>query len=250
MINPSRIRTSSELTGALVGTLLGDSYINNGNNYVCEQTSEQLILYKKSILEQIAEKEINLHTRTRKPAIVHNNSKVSVFKRTFSITARHAIFRKLREELYKSGDKQVSMSVLNKLTDEGLALWIMDDGTMSYSASNHTKYLRICTDSFDDFSINQIQQFFSERYNVETKVYMHNSGNGSTSKPRIQFNAHNAQKIISIVYKYTLPEFYYKLDLHYAEKTIKSKRCSNEYREAVSYMLQHSSSSNIEENIV
>ena len=172
---------------------------------------------------------------------MHTNQTGSIFKPTYAIKVRHALFRKLREELYISGTKQVTMSTLSKLTDEGLALWIMDDGTLWFNPKNHTKYLRLCTDSFDDFSINQIQQFFSERYNTPTKVFLHNSGNGSSKKPRIQFNAASAQIIISKVYPYMLPEFYYKLDLHYAESTIKSKRCSDDYRNAVKYMLQHSS---------
>lgn len=250
MLNPNRERTSKELEGAFIGTLLGDSYINNGNMFSCEQTSKNLIEYKRILLEQLTGRNINISVRQRKPAVVHNNKAESIFKPTYSTRARYELFKKLQKQFYISGTKQVSMSILNKLTDEGLALWLMDDGTMYYSPSNHTKYLRICTDSFDSFSINQIQQFFSERYNISSKVYMHNSGNNSVKKPRIQFNAANAQKIISIVYKFTLPEFYYKLDLHYAEKTLKSKRCLPEYVNAVSYMSQHSSPIDIGEDIV
>lgn len=250
MLNPNRERTSKELEGAFIGTLLGDSYISNGNMFACEQTSENLIEYKKILLEQLTGKNINTSVRQRKPAVVHNNKHKSTFKPSHSTKARHELFKKLREQLYVNGTKQVSMSILKRLTDEGLALWIMDDGTMYYSASNHTKYMRICTDSFDAFSINQIQQFFSERYNIATKIYMHNSGKGSIKKPRIQFNAANAQKIISRVYKFTLPEYYYKLDLHYTDKTLKSKRCLSEYVNAVSYMSQHSSPTQLGEDIV
>lgn len=250
MMNPNRERTSKEIKGALIGTLLGDSYINNGNNFACEQVCENLIIYKKILLQQLTNKPINVTVRQRKPAKVYNNKDISAFKPIYSTRARHSLFNGYRKLFYSSGCKQVSMNILNKLTDEGLALWLMDDGTMYYNPSNHTKYLRICTDSFDEFSINQIQQFFSERYKLSSKIYMHNSGNGASKKPRIQFNAANAQKLISIVYKFTLPEFYYKLDLHYTEKTLNSKRCIPEYVEAVSYMSQHSSPINLGEDIV
>lgn len=218
--------------------------------FSCEQVNKNLITYKKILLEQLTGKSIKVHMRQRKPSVVHNNKHISTFKPTYITHARHSLFNDFRDDLYKEGVKQVNMNILNKLTDEGLALWLMDDGMMYYNLKNHTKYLRICTDSFDEFSINQIQQFFSERYNIASKVYMHNSGNNSTKKPRIQFNAANAQKIISIVYKFTLPDFYYKLDLHYLEKTLKSKRCTSDYVSAVSYMSQHSSPINLGEDIV
>lgn len=231
-------RNASQIKGALVGTLLGDSYISNRNEFGCEQISENLINYKKKIIDSIAP-DLNsyLHSRQREANNFNKNP-----KRTYILQSnRHPYFSKLRKEFYKENGKQVSLSLLQKLTPEGLALWFMDDGYLDYKKSSNTRNLRICTDSFDDFSIKQIIQYFNDTWNIEAKVYNHIARKGYEPKPRVSFNAKNSQKFIALTYKYFLPEFYYKIDLHYLPKTIQSKRCSDEYREAVQYILQHTS---------
>lgn len=237
-------RNTAEIRGALYGTLLGDSTISNRNEFSCEQISENLIQYKGSILSQIS-KDMNIyyHSRNRgTKQMIHNkeyNRKVTYVVQT----NRHAYFKYIRKLFYHTGTKQVTMSILNHLTAEGLALWFMDDGYLYYDSSNHTRSLKICTDSFDPLSIKNIIQYFNDTWNIQCKVYMHNSGHKKTSsKPRISFNPKNAQKFISIIYKYFLPEFYYKIDLHYSKKTLHSVRCSSEYFKAVEYMLQHTPS--------
>lgn len=239
----SRNRTAKEVKGALYGTLLGDSTITNRNEFSCEQGSANLIKLKGEILSSIApDLKIYYHERDRgNKQIIHGKE----YNRNITYvvqTSQHPYFSKYRENLYDLGNKQITKKVLNYLTEEGLALWFMDDGYLDYKVTSNTRNLRLCTDSFDEISINNIIQYFNDTWDIQAKVYMHNAGYGRTSKPRISFNANNAQKFISLVYKYFLPEFYYKLDLHYTNMTLKSKRCTDEYRTAVEYMLQHAPS--------
>ena len=239
----SRNRTAQEVKGALYGTLLGDSTVTNRNEFSCEQISSNLITLKGEIIAKIApDLKVYYHERDRgNKQIIHDkeyNRRISYVVQT----KQHPYFAGFREKLYSTGDKQVTMEILKYLTPEGLALWFMDDGYLDYKASSNTRNLRICTDSFDEISIKNIIQYFNDSWGIQCKVYMHNAGYGRAPKPRVSFNPNNAQKFISLVYKYFLPEFYYKLDLHYTEKTLKSKRCSNEYRTAVEYMLQHAHS--------
>lgn len=241
MLNQSR--NASEVKGALYGTLLGDSTVTNRNEFSCEQISENLIKYKGNILENIApDLLVYYHSRNRGSKQIINGKE---YNRNISFvvqTNQHPYFSSFREELYHTGTKQVSMSILKRLTPEGLALWFMDDGYLDYKPSNNTRNLRICTDSFDEISIKNIMQYFHDEHGITCKLYMHNAGHGRDFKPRVSFNPENAQKFISLVYKYFLPEFYYKIDLHYTEKTLNSKRCSDSYFDAVEYMLQHTPS--------
>ena len=46
-MNQSRKRTPKEVRGSLLGTLLGDSYITQGNQFGCEQITKELIEIKK-----------------------------------------------------------------------------------------------------------------------------------------------------------------------------------------------------------
>lgn len=234
--------TSSEIKGALIGTLLGDSYITNRGEFGCEQVSEKLINLKADILKKIhPDIKVYLHSRQREPSDFNKNP-----KRTYIVqTNKHPYFQKLRDELYIN-DKQVSSSILNKLTPMGIALWFMDDGYCDYKKSNSTKTLRFCTDSFDEFSIKQLQTYFNNVLAIPTKVMMHKARQGYTPKPRVSIGGSEPmQKFVALVYKYFLPEFYYKIDLHYTERTLKSKRCSEEYRTAADYMLQRLSKEDI-----
>jgi hypothetical protein len=236
-------RNTAEIKGALYGTLLGDSTVTNRNEFSCEQISENLIKYKGSILEQVShDLNVYYHSRDRGNRQIINGKE---YNRNISYvvqTNKHKFFEKYREVFYHTGTKQVSMDILKYLTPEGLALWFMDDGYLDYKVSSNTRNLRICTDSFDERSIKNIIQYFNDTWNIQAKVYMHNAGKGRASKPRVSFNAENSQKFISVVHKYFLPEFYYKIDLHYMEKTLNSKRCSENYVNAVEYMLQHTPS--------
>lgn len=235
-------RSSSEIKGALIGTLLGDSYISNRGEFGCEQISENLIDYKAEILKSIhPDIKVYKHSRQRDANGFNNNPRKTYIIQTNS----HVYFKKLREEIYKE-NKQVSMSVLNKLTPEGIALWFMDDGYCDYKKSNCTKTLRICTDSFDEFSISQIQTYFNNRLQIPTKIMMHKARQNYQPKPRVSIGGSKPmQDLVTLVYKYFLPEFYYKIDLHYKTATLKSKRCSKEYIKAVEYMLQRLSKEDI-----
>lgn len=238
----SKSRSAVEIRGALLGTLLGDSTVSNRGEFSCEQITEALIDYKQNLLDSISGVSTYRHTRDRGNTQRIDN-KTYGRKLSYVVqTNQHPYFSKLRDRLYFDGSKQVSYSVLEDLTDEGLALWLMDDGYLDYKKSSATRNLRICTDSFDDLSIKNIQRYFLEYYNIETKVYMHNAGHGRKPGPRISFNAENSQKLICMVYRYFVPEMLYKINLQYTEFTLNSKRCSEEYREAAKYIIQHTPS--------
>lgn len=239
----SKSRSAVEIRGALLGTLLGDSTVTNRGEFSCEQITETLIQYKKEILDQISGVSTYTHSRGRGDKQVINGITYNR-KLTYVVqTNRHPYFEKLRERLYfDNGTKQVSYSVLEDLTDEGIALWFMDDGYLDYKKSSATRNLRICTDSFDEMSLKNIQRYFLEYYNIETSIYIHNAGYGRAPRPRISFNAANAQKLISMIYKYFVPDLIYKINLHYTPSTLASKRCSDEYREAAKFVIQHTPS--------
>lgn len=235
----SESRKPLEIRGALIGTLLGDSTVTNRGEFSCEQITKSLIDYKAGILSQISGVSVYRHNRDRGPTQIINN-KVYNRKLTYVVqTNQHPYFAKLRDRMYLEGNKQVSLDSLMDLTDEGTALWFMDDGYLDYKASSCTRNLRICTDSYDELSIKNIQRFFLECYGIVSKVYMHNAGHGRDSKPRVSFNAENSQKLICIMYKYFVPELLYKINLHYSDFALTSKRCSYEYKMAASYILQH-----------
>lgn len=235
-MHQSRERTPKEVRGSLLGTLLGDSYITQGNQFGCEQVTKELIEIKRDLLRHYNKDVPEISSRYRENVVIDGRKVVT--KPTYSIRMRHPRFKRLYSILYRTGTKQVTFSLLKFLSLEGIALWVMDDGYMDYKVSNSTRNLRICTDSFDEISINEIIRYFKEIHNIEAKVYYHKSTKDSLKKPRISFNAANSQKLISLIYPYFIDSMLYKIDLHYLPSTIKSKRCSDEYRIAESYISQ------------
>lgn len=230
-------KTRKELRSMLIGTLLGDSWITNTGCYGCEQVSLELINIKRNILEQLSGKQYELYERTRTNQVIEG--RLVNGRRTFTIQARHPHFKKYRKVLYKNGTKRITKSILKRLSPEAIALWFMDDGYMDYKKSNHTKYMRICTDSYTPEQCNTICDFFQEVYGIQAFVAFHQSNKNSVKKPRVSFNATNSQKLISLIYKFVLPCFYYKLDLHYLPETVESARCSAEYRQAYYFISQN-----------
>lgn len=223
----------TEVKGALIGTLLGDSYISEGNRFGCEQITESLIEQKAELLSYYMGKIPNISIRTRKNQVIYGRSINN--KPIYTVRACHSVFVDLYKQFYNS-DKQVSTAILEQLTDKGLAWWVMDDGYMNYDRSSNTRNLRICTDSFNIESINNIVEYFRSRYGVTAKIYYAGVVRREKGQARISFSAKDTQKLITIIYKYFVPELMYKLDMHYKESTIKSKRCSIEYRAAYKYI--------------
>ena len=240
---------SRNYEGFIVGTLLGDSWISQGNQFRCEQVSKNLIRLKIDAVEAYTNKPgIKLKSRTRPPGRI-DGRQILTAKTTYSLSQRDSRFAGLHRIMYASGEKQVTPRLLRKLNWSGVAVWLMDDGYMDYVPQSNTRNIRICTDSYDEYSIRSIRQWFSQ-HDIETKVYWHKRSRGADKRPRVSFNAHNSQKLIARVHRYFLPEFYYKLDMHYLPTTINSKRCSDEYREAHRFMLQRGTPYSYGEDIV
>lgn len=234
-MHQSRKRTPKEVRGALLGTLLGDSYITQTNQFGCEQVNKDLIELKRELLSHYKKDVPEISVRNRKRATIERRE-VSA-KETYSIRMRHPRFKRWKKLFYRqNNDKQITPSILKFLTYEGIALWIMDDGYMDYKRSSNTRNLRICTDSYDEISINAILNYFKEYHGIEAKIYWHSRAKGAKKTPRVSFSAKNAQKLISLVYPYFVDSMMYKIDMHYKPETLKSKRCSPEYRKAAAFI--------------
>lgn len=235
-MNQSRKRTPKEIRGSLLGTLLGDSYITQGNQFGCEQVTKELIEIKRELLAHYNPEVAQISERQRTGTVIEGRNVVA--KPTYTIRMRHPRFARLNKLLYSRGTKQVYFNLLKFLSLEGIALWIMDDGYMDYKESSCTRNLRICTDSFDEESIKAIIRYFQEIHGIEAKVYYHQNKKGADKKPRVSFNAVNSQKLISLIYPYFIDSMLYKIDMHYLDSTLKSKRCSPEYQVAANYISQ------------
>lgn len=230
-------RSSGALKGSIVGSLLGSgsivkSTVNNNNTYRydCEHPSYSLIDLKRNIISQaFCNKDIPISTRS----ITKTNNSIHTLRKTlYRVRQAGVYFEKIYDLLYKNNKKCLTVSTLRSLTIEGLAIWVMDSWYI------HKYCFVINTDKYDSFSIKQISQYFSETFNVKTKQIKHTNWRKKTTT-RLSFDIKGTQKIISSIYKYILPEFYYKLDV--GLKTSKSYYINTtpKYRLIYKYISEH-----------
>lgn len=217
------MRSRDELRGAIIGTLLGDSWLQMRTKgtatWGCEQTSKPLIQLKAQIANELTGRTHRIVSRKRPPRKILENPVESNPKTTFSIHVTHPRLKNYYKILYRDSIKTPTMRTLRWLTDEGVALWFMDDGMKNISG-DHNRII-FCTDSFDRFSLSQICQFFSERYGLSSTI---------TSRGRIQLSGKDAQRLILIMSPFLLPEFRYKTLLGYGDFSRNSKRVLPEFK--------------------
>lgn len=229
------LHTRQQLRGALIGTLLGDSWATSHGHFGCEQVTLELISYKRQLLEEYLNREINISERKRVGVVIEGR-KINPSK-TYTVRAGDASFKKFYNIFYKDNRKRLTYSLLKRISPEGIALWIMDDGYLDYKKSNNTRYMSICTDSYTLQEHELIIRMFKEAYDIECYIRYHQRNKWAEPKPRITFNGKNAQKLVALIYEFVLPCFYYKLDLKYLK--MDRVNINPEYRAAIEYMSQH-----------
>jgi hypothetical protein len=232
----------SRLNSYIVGTLLGDSYIrvvhttykNTGNvngpyyEIRCEQVTPDLIEAKKEIWQNVFQREARIYKRQRKPAIVNGGKFESVFKPVSTLVIQHKDVFDYYKLFYLNGKKTVTAKTLFHLDERGIAHWIMDDGLMTFTESNNTRRLTLCTDGFDKFSCKLIAQYFSEKYQLSAKIQERKTAQGVLTY-RVKFGGKDMQKLSALVFPYMLESFYYKIFAPY--EMLDTKRVIPEYRE-------------------
>lgn len=153
---------------------------------------KEYTLYKLKILNNFVT-ENSYYEKERYHKYAEKYYKCAGFK-----TIRSKLFTDLYSPFYCSNKKKyVSKEVLEELTPYGIAIWYMDDGTR-----NNNYALELCTDDFDDESLRNIQNYFLNTYQIETSI---------TNRRRIHFQEEHALAFQSLISKYILPMFKYKL---------------------------------------
>lgn len=116
----------------------------------------------------------------------------------------------LRRCMYNGSKKYISRKLLNRLSQQGLAIWFMDDGTIlrrKYNGKYKGFYLRISTYCSSE-QADIIIKYFNEEWNIyPTKVCEHKRDNKYT----INFGAKEGRKFIDIIKPYMCPSLMYKV---------------------------------------
>ena len=119
---------------------------------------------------------------------------------------------KLMRMVFYKPEKTINLKQLKKLTPLGLAIWYMDDGSLTFIKKNGIikgRQIYLCTNCFTYEENQIICDYFNETYNINCNIH---KDHGTY---RIWMNGENASKFLSIVFPY-MPKFmYYKVCYRY-----------------------------------
>ena len=186
----------------ILGSILGDGYIYKDKRYEGYGYSERHSLKQKNYLIW-KNKYLNFSFKEYK------NKKYNIC----IIRKGDKKFKYYRGLFYPKGIKIVTRNILEKLDPLGLAVWLMDDGNYDYEHNN----LRLYTQSFGLKGNKIIQKWFSNRWNIISKIRMTTKiiGNDNIRKKYfyLEVNRDNSRKFIEII-KNHIPKFMdYKIGL-------------------------------------
>jgi hypothetical protein len=135
------------------------------------------------------------------------------------ITKSNKYFRILHKRLYRGGQKTITREVLNHLTDEGLALWWMDDGSLYMKRHNGKVHARegILSVYRPREECEIVRDWFKDRYDVYAPVVRHQK------YWRVRFNSHSLCDLIPIIHPYIIPSMRYKVDMQYKYKAYRAR---------------------------
>lgn len=187
----------------LIGMCFGDAYLKIDRRYgngsisiVHCKAQYEYICHKANLLTEILESNVSVKE-------INNNGYPG-----YRIDKGSKIFRLLRNRIYNfDKSKKFTRKNLDKLTPHGIAIWYMDDGSLTAKKKNgniHAYELTINTYESGDTN-DVIIQYFKEVHDIAfTKVF--NKGSY-----RLRCGTIEARKFCAMVSPYIIPSMRYKL---------------------------------------
>ena len=208
----------TEARGALIGMCLGDGHINV--RYRLKDGKYRFESAEMRILHGPAQYDYCLHKAGLVKKYLGGKFNVRPYKngpggeyQSFAFSASNKYFKLLKKWIYPGGKKTYTKFVLDMLTQEGIALWYMDDGHArvnvnkdGYVSSVSTSIATMCSRP----EVDDIIQWFDAKH-------------GITFKPRfdkrmadghnwfIEANTENSRWFAHLVLPYIIPSMIYKM---------------------------------------
>jgi len=115
-------------------------------------------------------------------------------------------FNWIHELFYVNNKKIVPLNIVDYLSPQGLAHWIMDDGCIIPNRG-----VRLCTNSFTYEEVKFLADLLKDKFDLKTKVH---SG-GIVNSHTIYISKKSLTDLIQIVKPFMVPSMLYKLGLNY-----------------------------------
>jgi hypothetical protein len=194
--------TTKQSKQLLLAMSIGDGHVNQRNGLqICHSAKQQTYCEAKAKL---------LSDALERNVIVHHYESNGHSAVRFQVNDHYTKF--VRKWLYPNGKKKLSLAILRRLTDQGIALWYMDDGSLIAKKRNgkvHAYELVISTYCETEEETVLICDFFNERYGVKMTV-KRNKGRFSvrcgTKQARRLLEHLNPWVLDGMEYKFAIPD--------------------------------------------
>jgi len=200
------IKTSLSLTeeqrAVIVGSILGDGTLRVGEgainvNLKIEHglAQQEYVLWKYQILKNWVFTEPKISYRYRSDGEKYAKS-------LWFRTIRHPLLTDFYKRFYKDGKKIIPKDINQEINPLALAIWIMDDGSLSYNR------IDISTYSFTKSEIDLLVKSLSEKFALTAKYYRDRD-----KGYRMYFNTRETKNLIEIIKPYIIDSMKYKIAL-------------------------------------
>lgn len=184
-----------------IGLLLGDGHIELSPNRKSARLKVEYTIKNRDYVDwlyQIFKSLVRMNPRER---VIESFGKK--FKRIGFTTLSLSDFLYFRDLFYQGKTKIVPLNITNLLTDIGLAVWFMDDG--SYK-SKECRGKLICTHNFKSDEIALLCQVLKEKF--ELKAIPRKQVDGT----EIYIRASSFTRLKKLISPFIVPSFIYKLE--------------------------------------
>lgn len=191
----SVISLSDQCKQVILGSLLGDGCLTIQKGYKNARmqirhsiVQEDYIKWKFEMLSEIALKKLQY----QKPDGYSNNQKIGFMSKAMSQLTE------INRICYKDNKLQIKRFWLNHLTELGLLIWWLDDGSLVRKGKGGV----FCTDGFDLPAIKILHKYFKKVWKIDTKIGLLNRrGDGYTKDVyyRLYLNNTELRKLLHLI---------------------------------------------------
>lgn len=195
---------SEEIISIIIGSVLGDSHLEKRKEGVgtrihfeqCSNNVEYLMWFHKYIAERgyCSTAKPKLHKRIRKEGKIFYHYRINSY--TFSS------LNWIHEMFYKDGVKIIPQDIEKYLTPLALAIWYMDDGSVSGLGA------KIATNCFKEEELKEMCKKLKIKYNLNTSIQ-----SGGVKKGYVLYIKKDSMETLSkIIKEYMVKSLHYKLN--------------------------------------
>lgn len=187
----------------VLGSLLGDGAINVNRKY--HVPNGKLVITHGAKQKDYLEWKMGLLAPfvTMTEPYAHLNHGFGGARMSYSCrTITHPAFVAYRALFYPQGKKYISQEILDRLEDQGLAIWLMDDGSSAQSG-----YLQIATNGFRLEENERMVAWFRAKYGFTVAIHRA----GQKDQLRLGIPRLAANQLRELLTPYFFPPLLYKL---------------------------------------